>query len=109
MTSVMFPLQGTDLQAQDVGGKSDPYLKLTFGKTVIDDRDSYIPNQLNPIFGKVYEVKTTIPLDYKLTITVMDYDHFTADDLIGYTTIDLENRLLSRHRATCGLPESFSK
>eukprot|EP00731_Ephydatia_muelleri_P021451 Em0014g42a len=105
----VYVIKGTDLQAQDVGGKSDPYLKLTFGKTVIDDRDSYIPNQLNPIFGKVYEVKTTIPLDYKLTITVMDYDHFTADDLIGYTTIDLENRLLSRHRATCGLPESFSK
>ena len=105
----VYVIKGTDLQAQDVGGKSDPYLKLTFGKNVIDDRDSYIPNQLNPIFGKVYEMMLTIPLDYKLTITVMDYDHFTADDLIGYTTIDLENRLLSRHRATCGLPASFSK
>ena len=80
-----YAIQGSDLQAQDTGGKSDPYLRLDIGKTEIDDRDSYIPNQLNPMFGKVYEMPETIPLDYKLTITVMDYDHFTADDLIEYT------------------------
>ena len=50
-----------------------------------------------------------LPLDHTLKITVMDWDRISADDLIGETSIDIENRFLSQHRATCVLPESFSK
>ena len=91
-------------------GKSDPYIKVKIGKkTIIDDRDNYIPSNLNPIFGRMFELSATIPLDHTLTISVMDWDRLSADDLIGETSIDLENRLLSEHRALCGLPETYSK
>ena len=39
----------------------------------------------------------------------MDWDRFTADDLIGETKIDLENRFISQYRAVCGLPDTFCK
>mmetsp|Transcript_32447 Transcript_32447/g.29256 ORF Transcript_32447/g.29256 Transcript_32447/m.29256 type:complete len:194 (-) Transcript_32447:424-1005(-) len=39
---------------------------------------------------------TTLPGASKLTIKVNDYDRFGADDLIGKTSIDLENRFYSK-------------
>lgn len=32
--------------------QADPYLVVTLGKTKIKESDKYIPNTLNPIFGK---------------------------------------------------------
>lgn len=61
------------------------------------------------MFGKMFEIPATLPLEHKLTVTVMDYDRLSANDLIGETVIDLENRFLSQHRAICGLPEGFWK
>ena len=49
-----------------------------------------------------------LPIDHTLTVTVMDYDRTSANDLIGETTIDLENRYLTKYKALCGLPETFS-
>jgi dysferlin len=43
-----------------------------------------------------------------LTIRLKDYDIISSDDLIGETVIDLENRYLSKHRATCGIPQTYS-
>lgn len=43
-----------------------------------------------------------------LEIQVWDYDLTTADDLIGVTQIDIENRFYSRHRAHCGIGGTYS-
>jgi len=52
-------------------------------------------------------MEALLPLDYLLTVCVMDCDIAGRDDLIGETKIDLENRLYSKHRATCGLACSY--
>ncbi|CAF3822313.1 unnamed protein product [Adineta steineri] len=104
----VYIIRATDLQPTDSNGKSDPYIEIELGKTRIDNRDERIPNTTNPIFGKMFELKTVIPTAKDLTIRIKDWDLLTSDDVIGQTTIDLENRFLSKYRATCGLPLQFN-
>ncbi|XP_063095442.1 myoferlin isoform X3 [Cavia porcellus] len=47
----IYIVRGLELQPQDNNGLCDPYIKITLGKKVIEDRDHYIPNTLNPVFG----------------------------------------------------------
>ena len=55
-------------------------------------------------------ITSLIIQDHTLTVSVMDWDRLNPfDELIGETKIDLENRYMSRHRATCGLPKTFCK
>ncbi|PIK51348.1 dysferlin [Apostichopus japonicus] len=90
----VYCIKAIDLQPQDANGLSDPYLKMSLGKVKFTDEDYYIPNTLNPSFGRMFEVKTFLPVHKDLKITVMDYDLLSKDDIIGETYIDLENRYL---------------
>ena len=92
----------------DITGSSDPYLMVSLGGLKKSTRDSPGPvyNDLNPMFGTMFEFPATLPYDHTLFISVMDWDMFTKDDLIGTTKIDIENRFYSDRRATCGLPEA---
>ncbi len=56
----------------------------------------------------MFELKTIIPLAKDLIIRIKDWDLITTDEVIGETTIDLENRLLSKYRPTCGLPLQYN-
>lgn len=58
--------------------------------------------------NRMFEIKTIIPTAKDLVIRIKDWDLLTSDDVIGQTTIDLENRFLSKYRATCGLPLQFN-
>uniref|UniRef100_A0A3Q1GUG5 Myoferlin like n=1 Tax=Acanthochromis polyacanthus TaxID=80966 RepID=A0A3Q1GUG5_9TELE len=96
-----------DLQPKDRNGKCDPYVKITLGRQRPDNRDNYKPNTLNPEFGRMFELSCFIPQDKDLKISVYDYDMVTRDEKVGETVIDLENRLLSRFRSCCGLPQTY--
>ena len=63
--------------------QSDPYVKISIGKKEISDKDNFITSELNPVFGRVYELDAVLPFDRNLTVTVMDHDYLTADDIIG--------------------------
>ncbi|XP_055284467.1 fer-1-like protein 6 isoform X3 [Moschus berezovskii] len=92
-----------NLSPADPDGKSDPYIVIKLGKTEIKDRDKYIPKQLNPVFGRSFEIQATFPKESLLSVLIYDHDLIGTDDLIGETRIDLENRFYSKHRAICGL------
>ncbi|XP_045068010.1 fer-1-like protein 6 isoform X2 [Coregonus clupeaformis] len=104
----VYIVSASNLHPADADGKSDPYIVLRLGKTEIKDRDNYIPKQLNPVFGRSFELQATFPKDSLLTVLIYDHDTIGTDDLIGETWIDLENRFYSRHQATCGLPTEYS-
>ena len=57
----------------------------------------------------MFEFKASIPQVKDLKIQVMDYDYLSRDDLIGETVVDLEQRLLSRFQAKCGLQKPYFK
>lgn len=86
--------------------QSDPYVSVKVGKKVKDNREDFIANNLKPVFGQLFEVEAELPFDRTLTVTVMDHD-VVNDEVIGSTTIDLENRFLSLYRAQVGLPQTF--
>ncbi|XP_054099083.1 myoferlin isoform X3 [Callithrix jacchus] len=103
----IYIVRGLELQPQDNNGLCDPYIKITLGRKVIEDRDHYIPNTLNPVFGRMYELSCYLPQEKDLKISVYDYDTFTRDEKVGETIIDLENRFLSRFGSHCGIPEQY--
>lgn len=103
----IYIIRGIDLQPKDSNGLCDPYIKITLSKKVIEDRDNYIPNTLNPAFGRMYELSCFLPQEKDLKISVYDYDTVTRDEKVGETIIDLENRFLSRFGSHCGIPQTY--
>ncbi|XP_051667685.1 fer-1-like protein 5 isoform X2 [Manacus candei] len=100
----VYIVRAFDLSPCDVTGLSDPYVRVSLGKRTLGQRDQYVPNTLEPVFGRMFEMTATIPLEKDLKVTLLDRDRLPPDQEIGSTSIDLENRLLSNHRAHCGLP-----
>lgn len=60
-------------------------------------------------YPRLFEMTAAIPIVKDLKIAVMDHDFIGRDDLIGETTIDLEQRVLSRYRATVGCAKFYSR
>jgi len=79
-------ISGTDLSAKDIGGKSDPFVKITVGDE--ERTTKVIKKTLNPEWKEKYNFKF---FDDPKTITfdVLDKD-ITSDDKIGSTTFSLK-------------------
>ncbi|NXS69893.1 MYOF protein, partial [Pandion haliaetus] len=103
----VYVVRAFDLPPRDRNGLCDPYVRVSLGTKTLGQRDQYVPNTLEPVFGRLFEVTGTIPLEKDLRVSLLDYDLLPPDQEIGTTTIDLENRLLSRFRAHCGLPTLY--
>ncbi|XP_032429268.1 myoferlin isoform X2 [Xiphophorus hellerii] len=103
----IYVVRAIDLQPKDNNGRCDPYIKISVGRNTVDDRDNYLPNILNPVFGRMFEMTCFLPQDKDLKIAVYDYDLLTRDEKVGETVIDLENRFMSRYNSYCGLPQTY--
>jgi hypothetical protein len=71
----LYPLllmpRGIDLQPQDLNGRCDAYVQIHLGKKrVVRDSESYVPANLNPVFGKCVYLKLNLILDLAFCLRV---------------------------------------
>ena len=84
------------LAKKDSFSESDPYIKLYINhKLVINLGKNYQEGQKNFKLYKYYNTAEEILVSAYLKIEVWDWEAILSDDLIGYNTIDLENRYFS--------------
>lgn len=99
----LYVTRGIKLTPKDSDGLADPFMVVRNGKhkqNIFDDIEHYQRDTLNPNFYRVFELPTMVPGNPTLTIEVWDKDA-NGRQLIGTTTIDIENRLFSQVRAQC--------
>ncbi|CAL2029477.1 unnamed protein product [Caenorhabditis brenneri] len=104
----VYVIEATGLISNARKGRVDSYIKLQCGKQKVNLKKNYRSECCDPIFGERVDMLVTIPLEKDLKITVMDKRRILSDQEIGSTTIDLENRLLTKWRATCGLSGQYT-
>ncbi|XP_049289456.1 myoferlin-like [Anopheles funestus] len=105
---VVYVVQALNLSSRDLMSESDAYIVLSYGNQRVRDRAFYIPNQASPVFGRRFEMRGILPRDQMLHLSVYDRDFASSDDLIGSTSIDIEDRFWSKHLPSFGLPSKFT-
>jgi Ca2+-dependent lipid-binding protein len=91
----VYMINAYDLSSRDNGSFSDPYLKISLGKKVYNERENYQLDNPNPDFYKHYDFEAVFPGCPPLVIDVVDFDDIFGDDSVGKTSIDLEDRYFS--------------
>ena len=86
-------LELNELTKKDITSESDPYIKIYLGdKLKFDEQKNHFEDTKNCKWYQYYDILTQFPGNTSLKIEVWDYDSIFKDELIGYTTIDLEDR-----------------
>ena len=89
----IYILQLLNLADRDVLSESDPYIKILLGeKILVNEKKKYFTDKSNCDWYQYYDLLIELPGSSKLTIQVMDHNPIFKDELIGETSIDVENR-----------------
>ena len=91
----LYILEGYDFASRDFDSPSDSYLYITCGDFTYNGRDSYFLDEANPQFNMRLEFGATFPGSKPIIIQAYDYDDIFGDDLIGKTSIDLDDRFFT--------------
>ena len=89
----VYVLELRDLVPKDKLSDNDPYIKIYFGGEKKFDEQKYHHNDVKKVdWYKYYDILTVFPGDSTLKIEVWDYNPIFKDELIGETSVDLEDR-----------------
>ncbi|CAI5438531.1 unnamed protein product [Caenorhabditis angaria] len=104
----VYVIEAKGLSSNSKNGRVDSYVTAKCGKIKSNMKKNYVSENCDPIYGELIEMNVTIPLEKDLTVTIKDKCTILADKEIGSTTIDLENRLLTKWRGTSGLSAQYT-
>ena len=89
----VYVLELNNLARRDTFSESDPYIKILLGdKVLVNEKKKYIKDSKNCKWYQYYDLRIELPGSSKLRLQVMDYDNLFSDDLVGETSIDIEDR-----------------
>jgi hypothetical protein len=89
----VYVLELNKLESRDTFSESDPYIKILLGdKELVNERKKAQKNCKNCKWYQYYDLRIELPGSSQLKLQVMDYDTLFSDDLIGETSIDIEDR-----------------
>jgi len=89
----IYILELRDLPKKDMLSDSDPYIKIYFGdQKKFDEEKNHKNDEKNSKWYKYYDILTEFPGDSTLRIEAWDYNPIFKNELIGSTSIDLEDR-----------------
>ena len=91
----LYILEGYDFASRDIDSPSDSYLYITCGDFTYNGRDNYFLDEANPKFNMRLEFAAIFPGSKPIIIQAYDYDDLFGDDLIGKTSIDLDDRFFT--------------
>lgn len=91
----LYLIQGYEFASRDIGSPSDPYLIVRCGESEVNDCENYQNDEPNPKFMKRLDFTVDFPGAPPLEIEAYDYDLLFGDDLIGKTSIDLDDRFFN--------------
>ncbi|XP_053623950.1 fer-1-like protein 6 isoform X2 [Plodia interpunctella] len=99
----VYVLKAFNIVLKDYTDKRGFSIMITVGKKKFKDRQKDTQPSSNPMFGEMYELTCTLPEDYLLTLSLYE----GSEELIGTTTIDLEDRIYTKHKACVGLSPKY--
>lgn len=70
----VYMVNAYDLASRDIGGASDPYVKISCGEEEFSERDNYVLDEPNPDFCKHYDFPVVFPGCPPIRVDIMDYD-----------------------------------
>ena len=89
----VYILELNNLAKRDTFSESDPYIKILLGqKELVNEKKRAFKDCKNCKWYQYYDLVIELPGSSKLRVQVMDYDSLFSDDLIGETSIDIEDR-----------------
>ena len=89
----VYVLELNNLARRDTFSESDPYIKILLGdKVLVNEKKKAFKNCKNCKWYQYYDLRVELPGSSKLRLQVMDYDALFSDDLVGETSIDIEDR-----------------
>ena len=88
----LYVLRAGDLPERR-GDKPDPFMRAKLGKQTLGSRKDAMKNTTEPAFFKTFTFKATLPGESVVRLEVVDHNSLNFDEVIGYTDIDLEDRV----------------
>lgn len=91
----VYLIQGYEFASRDIGSPSDPFILVTCGDQTEGSADDYQEDEPNPRLMCRYDFNVSFPGAPPLVIEAYDYDMLFGNDLIGKTSIDLDDRFFN--------------